>query len=399
METIELIPQMTFAIASKNNFRYVKHAVKYIRENCYRKNHVIHIGIDGEDTELEDWVKEQIQNGDTNIMVSNGVSGIAAIYNNIAKKLSTDFIVIYHADMIAGKDMDLYLYKQWQKGLIVSATRVEPPLHPADPSKIVENFGLWPEEDVEDGFKRTEWDRFVEHIAYDSEKVTKGVFAPWLIHKEDYWAVGGHDETLNSHSEDRDLFNRFLLNGFDFVQPWSALVYHLTCRGGQFQDGVDKVTEDPAFHKMKNKAFRNYVRKWGCFVRNDEYQYPIIPHKYNVRFDIENCTPDVFQFLEPWCTNINVDLPSNIIDEYIDAEQPNTQIDLNDKINNSSSNNDVVVKFNASGITNESVNFIVKLAEIFDANELEVGNYDFHPFSIEVKKVKHYEQNLVNCKN
>jgi hypothetical protein len=112
MQTLELIPQMTFAIASKNNFRYVKHAVKYIRENCYRKDHIIHIGIDGEDTELQDWVKKQIQNGDNGIMVSTGVSGIAGIYNNIANKLGTDFIVIYHADMIAGKDVDLYLYKQ-----------------------------------------------------------------------------------------------------------------------------------------------------------------------------------------------------------------------------------------------------------------------------------------------
>ena len=50
---MELIPQMTFAIASKNNFRYVKHSVKYIRENCYRKDHIIHIGIDGEDIEEE----------------------------------------------------------------------------------------------------------------------------------------------------------------------------------------------------------------------------------------------------------------------------------------------------------------------------------------------------------
>ena len=58
METLELIPKFTFAIASKNNFRYVKYAVKYIRENCYRKDHLIHIGIDGEDIELEEYYKD-----------------------------------------------------------------------------------------------------------------------------------------------------------------------------------------------------------------------------------------------------------------------------------------------------------------------------------------------------
>ncbi len=278
MQTIELIPQMTFAIASKNNFRYVKHAVKYIRENCYRKDHIIHIGIDGEDDELENYYKDV-----DGIVVTKGVSGIAAIYNDIAKKATTDFIIIYHADMIAGKDVDYNLYKQWKQCTIVSATRIEPPLHPADPAKIVDNFGLWPEEDFTDGFKKEQFNQFVENNL-DNDKITKGVFAPWLIHTKDYWEVGGHDETLNSHSEDRDLFNRFLLNGFDFVQPWNAMVYHLTCRGGQFQDGIEQVTKDEAFHKMKNSAFKNYIRKWGHFVKNDEYQHPIIPHKYDICF-------------------------------------------------------------------------------------------------------------------
>ena len=46
------------------------------------------------------------------LFISKGVNGIAAIYNSIAKNTTTDFILIYHADMIAGKDMDLNLYKQ-----------------------------------------------------------------------------------------------------------------------------------------------------------------------------------------------------------------------------------------------------------------------------------------------
>jgi hypothetical protein len=278
---------------------------------------------------------------------------------------------------------------------VVSGTRIEPPLHPEGLEKIVKDFGMYPED-----FKKEEFDNFVQQTITQKQNVTtKGIFAPWAVYKEDITSIGMHDEYFHSYHEDSDIFNRFILNDYTIVQSWEAYVYHLTCRGGQFQDGVDKVTEDPAFHKMKNKAFRNYVRKWGCFVKNDEYQYPIIPHKYNVRFDIENCTPDVFEFLEPWCTNINVDLPLRMINTYINNEQPNTQINLLNKINNADSNNDVVVKFDAGGITNESVNFIVKLAEIFDVNELEVGNYDFHPFLIEVKTVKHYEQNLINCNN
>jgi hypothetical protein len=84
-----------------------------------------------------------------------------------------------------------------------------------------------------------------------------------------------------------------------------------------------------------------------------------------------------------------------MINTYINNEQPNTQINLLNKINNTDSDNDVVITFDAQTLTNESIDFIVKLAEIFDANELGVGNYNFNPFTIEVKRINHYENKLI----
>jgi hypothetical protein len=383
METIELIPRITFAIASKNNFRYVKHAVKYIRENCYRKDHIIHIGIDGEDDELETYYKD-----DNGIIVTKGVSGIAAIYNDIAKKATTDFILIYHADMIAGKDMDLYLYKQWKKGIIVSATRVEPPLHPADPSKMVDNFGLWPEEDVEDGFKRTDWDRFVEHINYDMEKVTKGVFAPWLIHKEDYWAVGGHDENLNSHSEDRDLFNRFLLNGFDFIQPWGALVYHLTCRGGQFEHAItteNLKTKSDAWNELAKENTRKFIRKWGTEPLYDSYQYPIINPKYNIGLIIYNATNELIEYLEPYFTNIYVN--NDLTFQY-----ENKIKNIDDELLN-----DIFITVNAQHLTKENIEFLLKIPFVLKQNT-QIGSFKFDIFNIYIKNYNQYQNELIMVK-
>ena len=387
MQTIEIIPQMTFAIASKNNFRYVKHSVKYIRENCYRKDHVIHIGIDGEDTELEDWVKEQIQNGDTNIMVSNGVSGIAAIYNNIAKKLATDFIVIYHADMIAGKDMDLYLYKQWKQGIVVSATRIEPPLHPADPAKIVDNFGLWPEEDVADGFKKEQFNQFVENNL-DNDKITKGVFAPWLIHKEDYWAVGGHDETLNSHSEDRDLFNRFLLNGFDFVQPWNSLVYHLTCRGGQFEHAISTEnlkTKSENWNELAAENTKKFIRKWGTQPMYDEFQYPMVMPKYDIGLVIYNAPTDLIVFLEPYFTTIY----SNNLGQ---VEGVSKLKNIEDALTN-----DIIVEVNAEHLTNENIEFLLKVPYVLKQNT-QTGSFKVDIFNLYIKNYNEYQNELIKVK-
>jgi hypothetical protein len=384
METLELIPQMTFAIASKNNFRYVKYAVKYIRENCYRKDHVIHIGIDGVDDELSDWVKEQIKEGDYNLMVSNGKSGIAAIYNDIARKLPTDFIVIYHADMIAGKEVDYNLYKNWNKGTIVSATRIEPPLHPADPAKIVDNFGLWPEEDVADGFRKEQFNQFVENNL-DNDKVTKGVFAPWLIHREDYWEVGGHDETLNSHSEDRDLFNRFLLNGFDFIQPWNAMVYHLTCRGGQFEHAISTEnlqTKSEAWNILAAENTKKFIRKWGTQPMYDEFQYPIVAPKYNIGLIIYNAPTDLVVFLEPYFTTIYTNNLGQV-------EGVSKLKDINDELTN-----DIFVTVNAEKLTNENIGFLLQLPYILKQSG-QIGNMKHDIFNLHIKSLTEYQNDLI----
>jgi hypothetical protein len=93
----------------------------------------------------------------------------------------------------------------------------------------------------------------------DNDKVTKGVFAPWLINIEKIIGkLVDMMKTLNSHSEDRDLFNRFLLNGFDFVQPWNAMVYHLTCRGGQFEHAISTENLQTKSESMECIGSRKY---------------------------------------------------------------------------------------------------------------------------------------------
>ncbi len=390
------IPQITFAIASKNNFRYVKHAVKYIRENCYRQDHIIHVGIDGEDTELENYYKN-----DNGVIVTKGVSGIAAIYNDIAKKATTDFILIYHADMIAGKEVDLHLYKQWKKGLIVSATRREPPLHPGDPAKIVEDFGMWPEEEVADGFKKEQFNNFVYEMQYVNEnKITKGVFAPWLIHKEDYWAVGGHDETLNSHSEDRDLFNRFLLNGFDFIQPWNALVYHLTCRGGQFEHATkteELKKRSDNWNQLARNNTREFLRKWGTSPKYDEYQYPIVSPKYNIGLVVHNCNLMLLEILEPWCDRIYVDEVFEIgrAWDYVEIESEHTNYDLSKRIayignQTPSEYEDIIIEFDAKKLTKDNIQFLFHLGDIIKESG-DVGVMEWDIFRIEIKNLSPLE--------
>ena len=122
---------------------------------------------------------------------------------------------------------------------------------------------------------------------------------------------------------------------------------------------------------------------------------PIIHHKYNVEFRVFNSNEQLLNVLEPWCSNIYVDMPQEKIDEYIKLEQPNTQFNLSERINQEV-DSDIIVRFDARSLTQNSFNFIQNLSEIFDFNEFESGEYEFDIFKIKVNRVKHYENDLIN---
>ena len=45
--------------------------------------------------------------------------------------------------------------------------------------------------------------------------------------------------TCAQSKEDSDIFNRFVLNGYELIQTWKGFVYHMTCRGSRFKDGAE----------------------------------------------------------------------------------------------------------------------------------------------------------------
>jgi hypothetical protein len=186
------------------------------------------------------------------------------------------------------------------------------------------------------------------------------------------------------------------------IQSRDALVYHLTCRGGQFQDGVEQVTVNAAFHQMKNSAARNYLRKWGSWVKNDEYQHPIIPPKYNVAFIIKNSNYQHIEVLEPWCDRLYLDDEMQLnTDQYIQKEQPNTKFDLKKRIlitryNDPYSENDIVLEFDGRNFNQNSYNIIQNISEIITESG-EVGTFELDCFKITINSIQSYEKDLIIC--
>jgi len=174
--------------------------------------------------------------------------GHTILYDRLINEVATnDIIMIFHSDMYACPKMDEIMLKYLEPGIVVSATRIEPPLHISGPEKIIKDFGIEPEE-----FEEKEFLKFVKEKEIEfKDKITNGIFAPWVIYKKDFQAVGGHDANnfAPQSKEDSDIFNRFKLNGYKFIQPRNAFVYHMTCRGSRFKDGAKRNPSGQVFMK------------------------------------------------------------------------------------------------------------------------------------------------------
>jgi glycosyltransferase involved in cell wall biosynthesis len=289
--------KITFCIPSKTNLRYLKTCIPSIRENAYRKDHDIIIFVDSDEDGTIEWLKENQDQYNfkyyVNPELGKNLYGIGKAYDYCIEKSTTDVFMIFHADMMLGKDADLKAYNYLKEKTVVCSTRIEPPLHPNNGEKILVDFGIWPEE-----FKKEEFNQYVEEHLNDT-KLSEGIFAPWMMYKSEFLEIlGGHDPIMHSCREDSDLFNRMLLAGFNFIQPWNSLVYHLTGRGAGSFDG------DPERHKKwkddMNKSTLAFIKKWGQNVNHTNLMKPIIYPVYKKSIKILNPQPQLEEVLEPW---------------------------------------------------------------------------------------------------
>lgn len=402
---------ISIVIPSRNNLKYVKFAFGSIRK---------HIGNDVEIILLDDastdgtweWMKN-VHANDTNVQIYRNKCpervGHTVLYDVGADMAKNKIFGIFHADMFASPDYVKNLVKNLKRGTVVSATRIEPPLHPPGPEKYVLDFGLEPEE-----FKENDFLRFT-HVAGNSEggkdKTTNGIFAPWAMYVEDFKNIGGHDKRVFApmELEDSDLFNRFFLKGYKLIQAQDALVYHMTCRGSRFKDGVKIIQEinlgqgrvwkrpqdSEEYTHLRQIKFREWWRKWHMDVLHDEMMLPIVHPRYNIGFAVKNCRTDIIRLFEPWCDTIYVDCNGG---DYIDMEQEFTKFRLQNRVKsyNQERTNDIIVEFDASQLRNDHLNLIKQLP-LMIKDSGEVGIMEFDIFRLDIRKMEEIQNKLIHA--
>jgi glycosyltransferase involved in cell wall biosynthesis len=403
---------ISFIQPSRNNLKYLKWSYNSIRKNLgYR--HEICMADDASDDGTWMWMNK-IADKDKNVKIHRNYGpkrlGHTILYDTLINDYATnDIVMIYHADMYACPNMDVEVLKHLERGKVVSATRIEPPLHPDGPEKILQDFGIEPEEFDELGLLK-----FLEEDKQTGDnKLTDGIFAPWAIYKDDFTSIGGHDPLYAPQSkEDSDIFNRFQLAGYETIQTWQGFVYHMTCRGSRFKDGALRNPAGQVFMKGREssewlrqnlRSTRNFIRKWGHMVKHDEYLKPIVPPKYNIGFLAYNCDINLLRELEPWCSKIYLDSGSDYMTDYKKDEQFDTQFDLDEKIKMygnlkpSELSSDIIIEFDCRKLTPENFQILVNLSEILQESG-EIGEMELEIYKFYIKSLKTYEKDLILVK-
>jgi glycosyltransferase involved in cell wall biosynthesis len=379
----------------RNNLKYLKWAYDATRQN--QGNHEVEICVadDASTDGTWDWCLEMMDKDPLFKAHRNEGPdrlGHTILYDTLVNDVATnDIAMIYHADMYLCPGALDAIEREIEEKVIVSLTRIEPPLHPDGPEKVLLGCGVEPEEFKEDVV--LEW---VEKNK-DASKVTEGIFAPWAFYRKDFQEIGGHDPLYAPQSkEDSDIFNRFQLNGVKFKQVWDGFVYHMTSRGSRRNtlDKAKNIYEDsPEWLAQNQRSTRNFIRKWGHFVMHDRLMKPVVPNKYNTGIRITNSNDGLLKVLEPWADCICIDSP---FDAYIKNEQPNTVIDLSKRVHSleHKCTNDVIIDINGKIFNNVDFENIQRLSQILDDSGT-VGKFQLGNLFITVNQYKHYTSELI----
>lgn len=392
MNTIE---NVTVIVPSHNTLNHLKNTYKSIRK--YYPTIKVIIVDDASTDGTGDWLLT-IQDSNLITVIDVERKGHTYWYDEGMRMSSTAICAILHSDMMIGPNYFENQLKHLKPQTVVCATRVEPPIHPEGREKIVKNFGM----DYFD-FDEVTFESFCARTQEsEKDKSTKGIFAPWLLFKEDHLKIGGHDQNFAPYGyEDSDIFNRWILAGYTMIQSRDALVYHLTCRGHRWNKGVG--IENSDYKDTMERGRKYFLRKWNQWIQNDEYMFPIILPKYNVRLVIHNLRDiNLLSFVEPLVSNVLCD-NKQLIDIYLEKEQESTSMNLSSRLGLLSdeldlTKYDVNVIIDNNTFNNSDVQTLYQLSSIL--SEMEgisdvAGEYELGNIKVYINKLENTTHSLI----
>jgi len=290
--------KITTTISTNNNLEYLKLAIKSVRQNCYYKDMPLIVHAENCDDGTDEWLNDNTDKYSIEYYIdhNNHPKGIGGGMNFCVDKVKTEFVNIIHSDMWCAPNQDselLKLYDDTDKRLIASAFRIQPRIFPNDPDyrpgtvfHPMEEFGAFCYEFDSDYFDR--W--AVEFSKENDIRVRKAGGAGFFCRVEDYKWIGGNDPLFAPASwEDKDLFVRMQLEGFEFVMTTKSILWHFSARGSHFRDEAkdDLTKKSMRQQKSERDNIQKWIKKWGRLPEEDKETFvkPIYGTNVNTRLE------------------------------------------------------------------------------------------------------------------
>ena len=298
---------ISFCIATGVNEReYLKLLLRSLKENTNLDIHEIVVWVD---TDNQNTYAELIELKSTEYpMMKIGKNKYNSQLGNqfnssvMVKEAKNEIICFLHSDMVVGRNFDkeVFLALDNNPNNIVCSARIEPPLHPPSPEKILKDFGTSPEEFQYDTFQN-----FSQELIDNNRENESGYFAPCTFYKDTFLKIlGGFDTQFRCSREDSDYIIKIEMNNLNPIISWKGVVYHFTCVSSRGKDWFKKDTDLTATVNYQKYAdnieMKRFIRKWGYFA-----------HDYRSRYDIGfyidiDCIPnwDILFLIEPHCSKL-----------------------------------------------------------------------------------------------
>ena len=264
--------QISFLInTSVNTLDHVKLLLKSLKENLKGERHEILIFVDSDNEGTVEWLREQKKDFYNLKIITHSLSPCIGYSrnNNLLVELAEHDIVSYlQSDMVISPNYDVDILSELEENCILSATRIEPPLHGRSYQTITEDFGTDPNE-----FKWEEFQKF--SIGAKRNETINYFFAPFTFYKKVWLDLGGYDTLFRRSREDSDLLQRFIQRGVKIKQTFKANVYHFSCVSSRGKNWFDPNSQE-AKQRVATQNIADqvelirFIRKWGRFNHGEE---------------------------------------------------------------------------------------------------------------------------------
>ena len=377
---------ISLLVGLKNNLDYNKHFYSTTRE-LYPNVEICFSSYNSTDGTNE-WLQE-IQFKDPNIKCwwSELTGNFSDNFNKAASLATKEYVAYLHNDIVLSPGFLENLEKHISPNNVVSYTTIEPPIFAGHerPGKLIQDLGI----DLET-FNKDKLYQFTKQKQSEyKDKIEQGITFFMCLRREVLLQIGGMDNLFNPmFCEDDDLILRLKLYGLNQFTSLDAICYHFVSKTSRFSEEYENKTKSIELNSNKN-----FIRKWG--FRNSKHN-----KRYNIAYVVDKCNYDMIAALEPWCDRLYIDDEMGVLEAmYYENEYKNTSYDLKKRIlttkyNDPISENDIIVEFDGTKLTNESFNILTNLSDIITESG-EVGTFELDIFKIIINQIESNTKSLI----